>query len=98
MPADRIEATVANGWLTLKGEVKHQSQSDAVLDAVCRLPGIGGIMNKDRRHHRRYRRLVDWQTPEVVDAAVSGLCGTVVRRSAVEAEIAAAESAERKAK
>ena len=46
VPADRIEATVANGWLTLKGEVKHQSQSDAAFDAVRRLPGIGGITNK----------------------------------------------------
>ena len=44
--ADRIEATVANGWLTMKGEVKHQSQSDAAFDAVRRLPGIGGITNK----------------------------------------------------
>lgn len=46
VPADRIEATVANGWLTLKGEVKHQSESDAAFDAVRRLPGIGGITNK----------------------------------------------------
>jgi len=46
VPADRIEATVANGWLTLKGEVNHQSQSDAAFDAVRRLPGIGGITNK----------------------------------------------------
>jgi osmotically-inducible protein OsmY len=46
VPADRIEATVANRWLTLKGEVKQQSQSDAAFDAVRRLPGIGGITNK----------------------------------------------------
>ena len=46
VPADRIEATVANGWLTLNGEVKHQSQSDAAFDAVRRLPGIGGITNR----------------------------------------------------
>jgi osmotically-inducible protein OsmY len=46
VPADRIEATVANGWLTLKGEVKHQSLSDAAFDAGRRLPGIGGITNK----------------------------------------------------
>ena len=46
VPADRIEASVANGWLTLEGEVKHQSQSDAAFDAVRRLPGIGGITNK----------------------------------------------------
>jgi uncharacterized membrane protein len=40
------------------------------------------------------------QSPEVVDTAMSGLGGTVVRRpvAEIEAEIAAAESAERKAK
>ena len=40
------------------------------------------------------------QTPEVVDAAMSGVGGTVLRRSVdeVEAEIAVAEEAERKAK
>jgi uncharacterized membrane protein len=40
------------------------------------------------------------QSPEVVDVAMSGLGGTVVRRPVadVEAEIAAAEEAERKAK
>jgi uncharacterized membrane protein len=40
------------------------------------------------------------ETPEVVDAAMSGVGGTVLRRSVaeVEAEIAVAEEAERKAK
>jgi hypothetical protein len=40
------------------------------------------------------------QSPEVVDAAMSRLSGTVIRRSVadVEAEIAAAEAAQREAK
>lgn len=46
VPAERIEATVANGWLTLKGDVKHQYESDAAFDAVRGLPGLGGITNK----------------------------------------------------
>jgi osmotically-inducible protein OsmY len=46
VPADRIDATVTDGWLTLKGEVKHQSESDAAFDAVRRVPDIGGITNK----------------------------------------------------
>jgi osmotically-inducible protein OsmY len=46
VPADRIDATVTDGWLTLKGEVKHQSESDAAFDAVRGVPGIGGITNK----------------------------------------------------
>ena len=86
-PRIGIEATVANGWLTLKDEVKHQSQSDAVLDGVVPAP-------EDWRNHEQEIVVIaagidGWsteQSPEVVDAAMSGLCGTVVRRSAVEAE------------
>ena len=46
VPGDRIDVTVANGWLTLKGEVKHQDETDAAFEAVCRLPGVGGITNE----------------------------------------------------
>jgi osmotically-inducible protein OsmY len=46
VPADRIDITVNNGWLTLKGEVTHQYETDAAFNAVCRLPGIGGITNE----------------------------------------------------
>ncbi len=44
--ADHIEVHVANGWLTLKGEVKHQEDSDAAFAAVSNLPGVGGITNE----------------------------------------------------
>ena len=46
VPAHQIDITVANGWLTLKGEVQHQYETDAAFDAVCRLPGVGGITNE----------------------------------------------------
>jgi osmotically-inducible protein OsmY len=46
VPEDRIDVTVADGWLTLKGEVEHQSDSDAAFDAVSGLPGVGGITNE----------------------------------------------------
>jgi osmotically-inducible protein OsmY len=46
VPADRIEVTVANGWLTLKGEVAHQYENDAAFDAVYGLPGVGGVTNE----------------------------------------------------
>jgi osmotically-inducible protein OsmY len=46
VPADRIEVRVANGWLTLKGEVKHQYESDAAFETVTDVPGIGGITNE----------------------------------------------------
>ena len=35
-----------NAWLTLKGEVKDQSASDAAFAAVSALPGVGGITNE----------------------------------------------------
>ena len=46
VPADRVDVRVADGWLTLKGEVKHQSENDAAFEAVSRLPGVGGITNE----------------------------------------------------
>jgi len=46
VPAERIDVTVANGWLTLKGEVKHQYDNDAAFEAVHRLPGVGGVTNE----------------------------------------------------
>lgn len=46
IPADHIDVHVTAGWVTLNGEVKHQSDSDAVFAAVSKLPGVGGITNK----------------------------------------------------
>ncbi len=42
---DRVDVSVANAWLTLKGEVKHQRESDAAFKAVSGIPGVGGITN-----------------------------------------------------
>jgi osmotically-inducible protein OsmY len=46
VPDGRIDVTVAEGWLTMKGEVKHQDENDAAFEAVSRLPGVGGITNE----------------------------------------------------
>ncbi len=46
VPADMIDVRVANGWLTLTGQVKHQSESNAAFEAVYGLPRVGGITNK----------------------------------------------------
>ncbi len=48
VPHERIEANVSNGWLTLKGDVSHQYQSNAAFEAVRGLPRLGGITNKIR--------------------------------------------------
>ena len=46
VPADMIDARVAYGWLTLRGQVKHQSESNAAFESVSGLPRVGGITNK----------------------------------------------------
>jgi osmotically-inducible protein OsmY len=45
-PDDRIDVETNAAWVTLKGQVRHQSESDAAFAAVSALPGIGGITNK----------------------------------------------------
>ena len=41
-----MEVGVANGWLTLRGTVKRQSESDAAFEIVLRIAGVGGITNR----------------------------------------------------
>ncbi len=48
VPDDRIEVSVADAWLTLKGEVEHQYESNAAFEAVSGIPRVGGITNKIR--------------------------------------------------
>jgi osmotically-inducible protein OsmY len=45
VPADWLDVVIA-AWVTLKGEVKHQSDSDAAFAAVSRLAGVGGSTNE----------------------------------------------------
>ena len=46
VPDDRIDVSVDDGWLTLKGEVRHQSESNAAFDVASLIVGVGGITNK----------------------------------------------------
>jgi osmotically-inducible protein OsmY len=48
VPADWLDVKVTAGWVTLTGEVDHQSDSDAAFAAVRRLDGVGGITNEIR--------------------------------------------------
>ena len=61
---------------------------------------LGEISNTVKPGHTALLAVVNEPSTEIVDAAMSDVGGTVARRSvaAVEAEIAAAEDAERKAK
>ena len=48
VPEDMVDVRVADGWLTLSGQVKHQRESNAAFEAVSRLPGVGGITSAIR--------------------------------------------------
>ena len=45
VPKDRISVTVANGWLTLGGNLDWQYQKDAAARAVRELMGVKGVTN-----------------------------------------------------
>ena len=41
-----IQATVAEGWVTLKGTVDWDYQRTAAYDAICFMPGVKGVSNE----------------------------------------------------
>jgi osmotically-inducible protein OsmY len=45
LPGAAIEARVKDGWVTLKGEVYHQFQSDAAFERAAGLHGVTGVSN-----------------------------------------------------
>jgi transposase len=46
IPGDYIDVDVKDGWVTLKGEVDHQYQSDQAFDHAASLYGVTGVTNK----------------------------------------------------
>jgi BON domain-containing protein len=45
IPGDYIDVSVKDGWITLKGEVDHQYQSDSAFNDVASLFGVTGVTN-----------------------------------------------------
>ncbi len=45
VPSDKVTVKVANGWLTLEGEVRWDFQRRAAERAVRELPGVRGLSN-----------------------------------------------------
>jgi hypothetical protein len=45
VPSDSVRVSVEEGWVTLKGEVQYQFQSDAAFDDVATLYGVQGVEN-----------------------------------------------------
>ena len=48
VPSDAIDVKVEDGWITLKGDVGFQFQSDAAYDDVASLYGVYGVTNEIR--------------------------------------------------
>jgi osmotically-inducible protein OsmY len=46
LPSDSIDVKVRDGWVTLRGDVSFQFQSDAAYDDVSRLYGVAGVTNE----------------------------------------------------
>jgi osmotically-inducible protein OsmY len=46
VPADLVDVEVTDGWVTLKGDVAHQFESDAAYDDLAGLHGVVGITNQ----------------------------------------------------
>jgi len=44
--ADYLDVDVKDGWVTLRGDVDFQFQSDLAFDDVARLHGVTGVTNK----------------------------------------------------
>jgi osmotically-inducible protein OsmY len=45
IPADKVQATVSKGWVTLKGQVEWQYQREEAERVVRRLAGVRGVSN-----------------------------------------------------
>ena len=48
VPSDTVDIKVQDGWITLKGDVSFQFQSDAAYDDVASLYGVYGVTNEIR--------------------------------------------------
>jgi osmotically-inducible protein OsmY len=45
IPGDYLDVQVKDGWVTLKGDVDFQYQSDSAFDHVASLYGVTGVTN-----------------------------------------------------
>ena len=46
VPSAAVDAKVADGWITIKGDVSYQFQSDAAYHDVATLRGVVGVTNE----------------------------------------------------
>jgi osmotically-inducible protein OsmY len=48
VPSDSIDVKVQDGWVTLKGDVSYQFESNAAYDDVASMYGVYGVTNEIR--------------------------------------------------
>jgi osmotically-inducible protein OsmY len=48
VPSDSIDVKVEDGWVTLKGDVSYQFETDAAYDDVASMYGVYGVTNEIR--------------------------------------------------
>jgi osmotically-inducible protein OsmY len=46
VPSDLIDVKIRDGWITLKGGVNYQFESEAAYNDVSRLLGVAGVTNE----------------------------------------------------
>jgi osmotically-inducible protein OsmY len=46
VPSDLVDVKVRDGWVTLKGDVSYQFESDAAYEDVASLYGVIGVTNE----------------------------------------------------
>ena len=81
IPKNAVKVTVANGWLTLTGQVEWHYQHDAAADAVRTLWGVTGVSNqigiKPKAHARDIKADImtalhrTWFSPESINVSVT---------------------------
>jgi len=52
VPSESIDVKVHDGWITLKGDVSNQFESDAAYDDVANLYGVYGVTNEIKVNER----------------------------------------------
>jgi osmotically-inducible protein OsmY len=82
VPADKIDVTVSQGFVTLKGEVEWQFQKEDAEKGVRRLTGVKGVINS--------LTVKPWLTPsalkEKIEKALVRSVETDAERITVEAQ------------
>ena len=58
VPGDYLDVHVEDGWVTLKGDVDFQFQSDAAFDDVAHLHGVTGVTQVHELHSLDHATLV----------------------------------------